>query len=463
MGGHWNSFSSRFTNKKITMKKTNQITRRRFAGGLLQAALLAAAAPNFIPLRVLAGENTPSKKIQLGHIGVGGQGTGLLRNFVNVDSAASVAICDPFRQRREAAGKIVGERQGAEPKLYNDFRELLADKSVDAVVIATPDHWHVPIGLAAVRAGKDVYIEKPLGHSLAQNRAMLEACRAHKKIFQYGTMQRQQEILKRGVELVLNGYIGELQRLEVWAPGGQGGGSLAEIPVPEGLDYELYLGPAPMRPCTKDRITSAGSWYCADYALGFIAGWGAHPLDIAIWGMDLDTKGLISFRGTGNFPTPDALFNTCATWDVEVKFSNGVPMRFMSNNFAEPIVKRYRGDNMESNGTTFFGAEGWVSLSRNSYAASNPDWFKLNPCKGSKRVFYRSKYYKAFVDSVRERSPSVAPIEDALRSDALSHLSLMAIKSGGEVVWDPKKYKIKSPKELNSQMSHAIRGDWKQS
>ena len=445
------------------MIRNHEITRRRFAGGLLQAALLAATAPNFIPLRLLAGEDTPSKKIQLGHIGVGGQGTGLLRNFLNVDAAASVAICDPFRQRREAAGKMVQARQKLEPKLFNDFRDLLSDKSIDAVVIATPDHWHVPVGLAAVRAGKDVYIEKPLGHSLAQNQAMFDACQTHKKIFQYGTMQRATEILKRGVELVLNGYIGDLQRVEVWAPAGASGGSLAEIPVPEGLDYELYIGPAPMRPCTKDRITSAGSWYCSDYALGFIAGWGAHPLDIAIWGMDSDTKGPISFHGTGNFPTPEALFNTCATWDVEVKFHDGVPMRFMSNNFAEPVVKKYRGDNWETNGTTFHGTKGWVSLSRSTYAASNPDWFKLNPCEGNKRVLYRNKYYKAFVDSVRDRSPSVAPIEDALRSDALSHLSLMAIKTGGEVVWDPHKYKIKSPKELNDQMSQPIRGDWKQS
>ena len=445
------------------MKKTNQITRRRFAGGLLQAALLAATAPNFIPLRVLAGENTPSKKIQLGHIGVGGQGTGLLRNFLNVESAASVAVCDPFRKRRENAGKLIRERQKSEPKLYNDFRDLLADQSVDAVVIATPDHWHVPVGLAAVRAGKDVYIEKPLGHSLAQNQAMLNVCREHKKIFQYGTMQRAEEILKRGVELVLNGYIGDLQRLEVWAPAGSGGGSLAEIPVPEGLDYELYLGPAPMRPCSKDRIISAGSWHCADYALGFIAGWGAHPLDIAIWGMDSDTKGPISFHGTGNFPTPNALFNTCATWDVEVKFHDGLPMRFMSHNIAQPVVKKYRVDSWETNGTTFLGTKGWISLSRSSYAASNPDWFKLNPCAGGKRVLYRNKYYKAFVDSVRERSPSVAPIEDAVRSDALSHLSLMAIKSGGEVVWDPQAYKIISPGVFNDQMQIQIRGDWKQS
>ena len=232
--------------------------------------------------------------------------------------------------------------------------------------------------------------------------------------------------------------------------------------MPEGLDYDLYLGPAPMKPCTKDRITSQGSWYCSDYAIGFIAGWGAHPLDIAIWGMDSDTKGPISFRGTGNFPTPDALFNTCATWDVAVKFHDGILMRFMSDNFAKSIVNSYRSDNWETNGTTFVGTKGWVSLSRGSYAASNPDWIKLKQCEGNKRVLYRNHYYKAFVDSVRERSPSVAPIQDAVRSDAISHLSLMAIKSGGEVVWDPKQYKIKSPPSLNEQMHCPVRGDWKQ-
>ncbi len=231
--------------------------------------------------------------------------------------------------------------------------------------------------------------------------------------------------------------------------------------MPEGLDYELYIGPAPMKPCTKDRITNYGSWYCSDYALGFIAGWGAHPLDIAIWGMDSDTKGPISFRGTGDFPTPNGLFDTCATWDVEVKFHDGIPMRFMSTNHAAPIVKQYRDDN-QGDGTTFFGSKGWVSLSRNGVAASNPDWFKLEQCEGTKRVLYHNKYYKSFVDSVRERSPSIAPIQDALRSDAISHLSLMAIKTGGEVIWDPKKYKIKSPKELNDQMHCPVRGDWKQ-
>jgi predicted dehydrogenase len=440
------------------MKNLNETSRRHFLAGILAAGV----APQFIPSRLLGADTAPSRKIRLGHIGVGGQGSGLLQNFLGIEGAMSAAVADPYRERREAAGQRIKATQGHEPKLYNDFRELLADKSIDAVVIATPDHWHVPIGLAAVRAGKDVYIEKPLGHTLAQNRAMLDACLKHKRIFQYGTQQRSQEILKRGIELVLNGYIGDLQRIEVWAPAGIGGGSLVEVPVPAGLDYDLYLGPAPMKACSVDRITSQGSWHCSDYALGFIAGWGAHPLDIAIWGMDYDLKGPAKFSGKGEFHTPNALFDTCTTWDVQIEFAGGLPMRFMSHDHAEPVVKKYR-DNGQGDGTTFFGSKGWVSLGRGASAASNPDWFKMKTCEGTKRVLYKNHYYKAFVESVRDRTPSIAPIEDAVRSDALSHLSLMAIKSGGEVVWDPKAYKIVSPAPLIPQMTAPVRGDWKQS
>ena len=435
----------------------NPMSRRHFLGGIIAASV----APAIVPRRVLGGQNAPSRKIRLGHIGTGGQGTGLLRNFLSVESAVSVAIADPYRQRRERAAGFVKQEQGHDPKLYNDFRELLADPSIDAVVIAPPDHWHVPIGLAAVRAGKHVYIEKPLGHSLAQNKAMLEACRKAGRVFQYGTQQRSQEMLKRGVELVLNGYIGDLQRLDVWAPEGKGGGSLDEIPVPEGLDYEMYIGPAPMKPCTTDRITTAASWYCSDYALGFIAGWGAHPLDIAIWGMDADTKGPIRFRGTGDFPTPRGLFDTCAAWDVEIALSGGITMHFMSTERAKPIVAKYRSD-FQGDGTTFIGSKGWISLSREGWAASDPEWLKLRQCEGPRRVTYYNRYYKAFVDSVRDGLPPISPIGDAVRSDALSHLSLMAIKSGAEVVWDPQSYRILSPEPLNAQMSHPIRGPWAQ-
>ncbi len=432
--------------------------RRKFLTG----SAAALSAPLILPASRLFGADAAAKTVRLGHIGVGGQGSGLLRNFLSVPGATSVAIADPFRKRREAAGQKVKETQGHDPKLYNDFRELLADPDIDAVIIATPDHWHVPVGLAAVRAGKDVYIEKPLGHTLAQNKAMLDACAKHDRIFQYGTQQRSQEILRRGIELVLNGTIGEIERIDIWAPGGAGGGSLEEIPVPEGLDYDLYLGPAPMKPCTKDRITSAGSWYCSDYAIGFIAGWGAHPLDISIWGLDYDQQGPFKIRGTGTVATPDALFNTITSWDVQMEFAGGIKTHFMSDDIAKPVVEAYR-KNWSGDGTTFFGPKGWVSLSRGGYAASNPDWFRNKQAEGSKRVAYQNNYYRAFVEAARNHTPSVAPIGDAVRSDALSHLSVLAIQSGSEIVWDPKAYRIVSPESLNSKMTHEVRGAWAQS
>lgn len=444
--------------------KKKPISRRRFLGGLLPTILATSIAPRLIPMRLLAGESVPSKTIHLGHIGVGFQGTNNLRNFLSQtsDIAASVAICDPYRERREKAAAHVREAQKLEPKLYSDFRELLGDKSIDAVIVSTPDHWHVPIGLAAVRAGKDVYIEKPLGHSLSQNRSMLEACKKHDRIFQYGTQQRSMEMIRRGVELVLNGYIGELQRLEVWCDESPSGGDLTEIPVPEGLDYDLYIGPAPMRPCTAQRITNLGSWFCADYSLGYIAGWGAHPLDVAIWGMQSDLKGPYSVRGTGTLLTPDRLFNTYNRWDTELRFADGVLMRFMSDNVAKPVVEKYCPA-FHRNGTTFFGTKGWVSISREGICASNPEWLKLRQCAGDKRVLSKPRYYRAFVECVRDRAPSMAPIQDAVRSDAISHLSVLALKNNTELVWDPQAYQIKSPLLLNQQMTCAARGEWQQS
>lgn len=433
-------------------------TRRRF----LSTSTAAFAAPFILTARRASAADAAGRSIRLGHIGVGGQGSGLLNNFLSVPGAKSVAIADPFRQRCEAAAQKVKEIQGHEPKLYHDFRELLADPNIDAVVIATPDHWHVPIGLAAVRAGKDVYVEKPLGHTLAQNKAMLDACVKNDRIFQYGTQQRSQEILHRGIELVINGAIGDIERIDIWAPKGSGGGSLEEIPVPDGLDYDLYIGPAPMKPCTRDRITGSGSWYCSDYAIGFIAGWGAHPLDISIWGLDYDQQGPFKIRGTGTVETPDALFNTICSWDVQMEFAGGIKSHFMSSDIAKPVIDTYR-QNWCDDGTTFFGSKGWISLSRGGYAASNMDWFREKPADDAKRVPYQGNYYKAFVDAVRDHTPSIGPIGDAVRSDALSHLSVLAIQSGNEIIWDPKAYRIVSPQPLNERMSHPVRGDWKQS
>ncbi|MFU8893278.1 MAG: Gfo/Idh/MocA family protein [Luteolibacter sp.] len=432
-------------------------TRRRF----LSTTTVAFAAPLVLPASHLFGADAPSRQIRLGHIGTGSRGGALIRNFLSVAGATSAALCDPFQSRREQAAAVVKEAQGHAPKLYNDFRELLADDSIDAVIIATPDHWHVPIALAAVRAGKAVYLEKPLGYTLAQNLALHQAIKEHDVVFQYGTQQRSIEICRRGIELVLNGAIGELKEVHAWCAGGQGGGSRKEIPVPEGLDYDLFIGPAPMQPCSEDRLTKEASWYCSDYALGFIAGWGAHPLDFAIWGLDYDLAGPVRYKGTGTFPPATDLFDACTEWDVEIDFGGKIPMRFVSTRHAEKLAGGYL-DRVRGDGTTFIGSEGWVCIGRGYAVASNPEWLRLREPMGDRRVHYRPNYYAAFVESVRDGTPSVGPIDDALRSDAISHLSLLAIQSGEELVWDPTTYRILSPESVIPNMHREIRGPWKQ-
>ena len=235
--------------------------------GFLKKSSLAAAAlgfPYVIPSRALGNGAVPppSERVTLGHIGVGGQGSGLLGGFLGLEDCQSVAVCDAYGSRREASAARINqayaERSGKSGykgcAQYEDFRELLARKDIDAVVIATPDHWHVPIALAAARAGKDTYVEKPLGISIEENKALREAIHRYGRIFQYGTQQRCFNThCAFACELVRNGRIGQLREIVVDAPGGSAGGSTQPIPPPEDLNYEMWLGPAPFSPYTADR------------------------------------------------------------------------------------------------------------------------------------------------------------------------------------------------------------------
>jgi hypothetical protein len=173
-------------------------------------------------------------------------------------------------------------------KAYADFRDLLANKDIDAVLIATPDHWHVPIAIAAARAGKDVYVEKPLGVCLGEDLACLKVFQEHQQIFQYGTWQRSLSHCRLGRDIVRSGRIGKLQAIEVVAPAGGSGGSTKVIPVPKNLDYNMWCGPSPVRPYTADRCREPGTYWIYDYSIGYLGGWGAHPLDIMIWADDSD-------------------------------------------------------------------------------------------------------------------------------------------------------------------------------
>ena len=430
------------------MTSSKQIlSRRRF---LKHASLAAAsaAAPLVLPARIF-GATAPSKRVTLGHIGVGGQGGGLLGGFLGLPQGQSVAAADPMKSRREGAVAHINSRYAAETgqggykgcKAYNDFRELLARNDIDAVVVATPDHWHVPIALAAVRAGKDVYVEKPLGVSMEQDKALRAAVHTHGAIFQYGTQQRSFSThCAFACELVRNGYLGELKAIHVVAPNGATGGNATPQPVPEGLDYDLWLGPAPVAPYTTDRVIGGGRWHIYDYALGFIAGWGAHPLDIAHWGYPHIP---VEYQGTGRIPT-EGLFDTVVDWDLRGRYANGVEFTMKAGGDA----------------TRFVGANGWVSASRGGISAEPAAFLKVKIKPDEVHLLQDNHHYQNFLSSVLARKTPASDIDSAVQSDFISHLGDIAIRTGRKIRWDPQKETIIGDEIAQRMMQRAMRAPW---
>ncbi len=425
-----------------------KLTRR----GFLRSAALAAgaaAAPYVITSAALGKGEIPaaSERVTVGHIGVGNQGGGLLGHFLSLPLGQSVAICDLFQQRRETAVARVEKtyadrgRGGAKAcTAYRDFRELLARPDIDAVVIATPDHWHVPLGLYACRAGKDMYIEKPLGLALEWDRALRSAVRRYGRVFQYGTQQRGQAHVRFGCELVINGRLGEIKAVDVIAPDGAVGGSTVPIPVPEGFDYDMWLGPALESPYTADRCTSSGTWHVYDNSIGFLGGWGAHPLDVLHWAYPSIP---VEFEGTGFIP-PAGLFSTVVHWDIKGRYANGVPFTLKPG-----------GDC-----TRFTGTEGWVAISRGGLKAE-PESLLKSPIKPDEIHLHASNDHKQdFLQCVRDRTDPASHIDTACQSDFMSHLSDIAVRTGRKIKWNPATETIVDDPEAARRLHRAMRAPW---
>jgi len=427
--------------------KKQSISRRGFLKGTAVASA-AIACPTIVPSSVFGAE-APSKRIMVGHIGVGGQGGGLLGAFVRCSEGQSVATCDPFKGRRDKRAKWVdagySKKFGKTYKgcrTFGDFRELLAREDIDAIVCATPDHWHVPITIAAAKAGKDVYCEKPLGISVAHNKAARAAIHRYKVMFQYGTQQRSNNThCARACELVRAGYIGELKAIDVVAPNGATGGNPTPQPVPADLDYNMWLGPAPKAPYTKDRVIGGGRWHIYDYALGFIAGWGAHPLDIAHWGYPHTP---VEYEGTGKIPTK-GLFDTIVNWDVKGKYESGVTF----------TLKAGRDK------TTFTGTKGVIWASRGRAGSSIPGILKTKIKPNEEKLLQDTNHYRNFLKACKSRKTPAADIDSAVQSDFMSHLGDIAIRTKRKIKWDPKKEVIIGDDAASRMLTRAMRPPWK--
>ena len=361
-----------------------------------------------------------------------------------------MAVCDPIQERRDAA-LARAERQYASAagktsyqgcKAYNDFREVLARDDIDAVVVATPDHWHVPIALAAIRAGKDVYVEKPLSNSLEQNKRLRDAVQRHGAVFQYGTMQRCMSThCAFAAELVRNGHLGELKAIHVMAPGGGPGGDPTPQPVPGGLDYDLWLGPAPPAPYCKDRVFGGGRWFICDYSIGFLGGWGAHPLDIAHWAYPHIP---VEYEGTGFIPT-EGLFDAVYGWNVRGRYASGVEFTFAG-----------AGGDM----TTFIGTAGRVDVSRAKITAEPESLLSVRIKPEEIHLFQDNNHYRNFVECVLARRTPASDIDSAVQSDFISHLSDIAVRTGRKIRWDPVQETIIGDPGAERRMSRPIRAPW---
>ncbi len=419
------------------------LTRR----GFLRRATAAGAAislPAIVPASVL-GKNAPSKDVAVGSIGVGGRGTGIMLEAAGYPNTKIVAVCDPFEDRREQRAATLNQRYGGNVCTpYRDLRDLLARDDIDAVTVGTSDHWHVPAALMAVRSGKDVYVEKPLGLSVEQNAAMRREANRYGRVFQYGTQQRSMAHIRFGCELVRNGRLGKIQSVEVTAPSyGFEGGSMAPIPVPKGFDYDLWLGPAPWSPYTKDRCTCWGTYWVLDNAHGFIGGWGAHPLTDMVWALGDDAGAVpIEYEGTGKFGT--GLFDAPYDWDIHGRFASGVSFHFTPGGDCATIV----------------GDKGRLSISRGGLRAEPTSLLQEKIGPNEARLYNSPSHMGNYLDCVRTRRRTVAPVEVAVLSDNITQLSMIAILTGRKIRWDPVKEEILDDPGASQLLTRAMRSPW---
>ncbi len=443
-----------------------KITRREFIkSSTLGASALALGAPTIIASTAFGapGRAAPSDRINIGCIGVGSQGSYLTTGahgsggLAGRDDIQVVAICDVDAEHRERVADMVetiyadqirsGKYKGC--ARYNDFRELLARDDIDAVFIATPDHWHVLISIAAIKAGKDVYCEKPLTYNVTEGQALVETVRRYGGVFQTGTQQRTMRDFVLANQLVHGGKIGRLKTMEV----GIGNMNFEVSPdrhvpmqIPKGFDYDLWLGPAPWRPYTRGR-THITFRRVFDYSGGGITDWGAHNFDIAQWGNGTERSGPVEVDGRGTFPKW-GLFDTVTNpFDVTFTYADGVRL---TCNTKTPL------------GVKFIGTDGWIFVNRRNIDAHDRTIIaEARDPEFASRLHHHDNHWTDFLDAIRTRKDAAAPAEVGHRSTTLCHLANISMRLGRKLKWDPDNERFKGDDEANRMLSRPMRSPWR--
>jgi predicted dehydrogenase len=462
----------------MTNESAGGVSRRDFlekAGTGFLASAVLGGFPTVVPSSVF-GANAPSNRINIGAIGNGRISRAHdMPGVWKYDEARIIAVSDLDSKRLEDAKRLVnGHYADKKGKPYDgvagyaDYRELLANKDVDAVLVSTPDHWHTLIAVAAVRAGKDVYLQKPASLTIAEGRALSDAVRPSGRIFQIGCQQRSSPQFRYAAELVRNGRIGKLQAVKIGLPGDPAGQAEPEMPVPPNLNYDVWLGSTPLVYYTEKRVHPQTSYdrpgwlRCEQFGAGMITGWGSHHIDCAHWAMDTELTGPVEIWGTAEFPK-SGLWDVHGAFKTEAVYANGVHM-ILSGEFP--------------NGIRFEGTEGWVFVSRGNEAvtASDPqsalkdtralaasDPAIITSVIGPKEVhlYESTSQHGNWLDCVRSRREPIAPVEVAHRSCSACLLHHIAMKLNRKLRWDPEKERFIGDDEANAMLSRPQRAPYR--
>jgi len=463
--------------------------RRHFLKAAGAAAVLPATLPAFSAQTkansASSTTNSPNNTINVGVIGMGMQGPGDTKGFLASDDCRVIAACDIDATHLQDAVKMINDNYGNEDcKGYHDYRELLAREDIDAVMIAVPDHWHEIVATEAARRKKDVYSEKPLAHTIAEQQSIVRAVKENGIIWQMGSWQRSEPTFHKAAEIVRNGLIGTVTHVEVGLPAGHGdfGGvgkealaklaangvtvaSLTEVvpgtkawdllaidPPPQ-LDYETWIGPSKMEPYIKARSHMGWRWNY-NTGGGQLMDWIGHHCDIAHWGLDFDNSGPSEIEGSGELPPANAIYNTSPKYRFELKYPQGITMTIAGG---YPDIKM---------GTKWIGTEGWVYVDRGKFDASNPAWKegKTLPRELRKVKLYTSDSHEQnLLDCIKTRQPTITPVQVGHHSAIPGHLCLIAMHTGRKIRWDVETEKIIGDPEASKLLTREYRGPWKMS
>lgn len=459
----------------MTKRKSHGFSRRQFMKTAVTAAIASTASdvvfPTIVPASVLNGKG-PSNRINIGAIGNGRISRGHdLPGVRKYESAQIIAVCDLDSKRLEEARQLVNgyyEKKTGKPydgvTAYADYRELLQNKDIDAVIVSTPDHWHAAIGIHAVEAGKDVYLQKPASLTIAEGRALSNAVHRTGRIVQVGSQQRSSAQFRYAAELVRNGRVGQLRTVYVGLPGDPSGDEEPRMPVPRNLNYDQWLGSTPRAYYTEKRVHPQvgygrpGWLRCEQFGAGMITGWGSHHVDCAHWAMDAEYTGPIEVSGWAEFPAK-GLWDVHGKFQTEAVYADGVKM-IVSTEFP--------------NGIKFEGTEGWIFVSRGNesvtasdpvaklkdaqaLAASDPKIITSVIGPGEIHLYESTNHHGNWLDCVKTRQQPIAPIEVAHRSCSACLIHHIAMKVKRKVYWDPAKEKFRNDKEANLMLSRKQR------